>query len=108
MGILIFFGLELIGVGILITSALFAKSQIAIVIWGIVAAILMALECIFLNLMAGVGSATSGQQTGYAFTHYMIAVSALALVIYFVVAPALLERRKIENPFRKDAKAGQE
>jgi len=49
----------------LVLSVVFVRKAAAYFICGIFAAIFMLLECMLLYQMAGIGSATSGSQSGY-------------------------------------------
>jgi hypothetical protein len=81
-GTLVFFGLGLLALVILACSAIWARSAAAVLVWGVIAMLLMALQCFLLNWAAGIGSATSGSQHGYANTTGAITVFTICLVVY--------------------------
>jgi hypothetical protein len=93
VGLICFFGLGLLGLAILGLSIAFSRSRTAVVIWGIVASVPMALECALLTAFAGIGSATSGSQAGYRAVTIVFWVLALSLVGYFPLALYMLRRR---------------
>ena len=56
MGTLFFFGLGLLALLILLLAGFFARSKIVVILAGVIATVLMVLECLLLNLLAGIGS----------------------------------------------------
>jgi uncharacterized membrane protein YjfL (UPF0719 family) len=92
--ILCFWGLGLLGLGILIASALRSRSATAIVSWGLIAMVLLILESMLLINLAGIGSATSTSQTGYKAAGTAVLVFLLCEGIYFPLAFARLAIRK--------------
>lgn len=86
-GSLFFFGLGLIGISILVLASFYARTKFGVVLSGCVAAIFLALESLLLGAMAGIGSATSGEQTGYHMAGWFILFSVVSLLVYFFVAP---------------------
>ena len=86
IGLICFFGLGLLGLGILLFSIACSRSRTAVVIWGIVAAIPMALECALLTAFAGIGSATSGSQAGYRVVAIVFLVLVVSLISNFPLA----------------------
>jgi len=93
VGLICFFGLGVLGLGILGVSALHSRSGTGVVIWGVVAAIPLALECMLLTTLAGIGSATSGSQAGYRLVTVVSWVLVVSLVGYFPLALYGLRRR---------------
>ena len=93
-GLICFFGLALVGLGILAFSAAYSRSRVAVVVWALVAAIPMALECVLLTAFAGIGSATSGSRAGYRLVTVVFWVMAVGFVSYFPLALFRLSRRK--------------
>jgi uncharacterized membrane protein YjfL (UPF0719 family) len=93
IGLLCFFGLGLIGLIILIFSARFSRSIKAVIFWGVVAGVFMVLECLLLGAMAGIGSATSGSQSGYHLLGWAIIVFVVSLIIYFLLALAKFNKK---------------
>lgn len=94
IGLLCFFGLGIIGLIILVLSARYSRSAIAVISWGIVAGVFMVLECLLLGAMAGIGSATSGSQSGYHLLGWVIIVFVASLIIYFLLALAKFDKSK--------------
>jgi uncharacterized membrane protein YjfL (UPF0719 family) len=94
ISLLFFFGLGLIGLVILIVSARYSRSVKAVVTWGIVAGVFMVVECLLLGAMAGIGSATSGSQSGYHLLSWPIIVFVASLIIYFLLALAKFDKSK--------------
>ena len=93
VGLICFFGLGVLGLGILCFSGLYSRSWTGVVVWGAVAAIPMALECILLTTFAGIGSATSGSQAGYRLVTVVFWVLVASFVGYFTLALYRLRRR---------------
>jgi hypothetical protein len=85
LGLLLFFGFEVLALLTLLLSAIFGRSSRAFVVFGFVAVLLMLPECLILAWGAGVGSATSGQQAGYSVLLWAIGVFILALFCYAIV-----------------------
>jgi hypothetical protein len=98
MGILFFLGLGILALLVLLLAGLFARGKFMVILAGIVAAILMVLECLLLNLLAGIGSATSTSQQGYQMLEITIAVFVLSLTAYFPLALARIKARKNRPP----------
>jgi hypothetical protein len=93
-GILLFFGLGLAALLILLLSARFARSVLAVVSWGLIAIVLMVLECMLLTYLAGIGSATSGSQAGYRIVTIAFALFAISVPLYFAFALGRVRKKK--------------
>src|SRR5215210_1126996 len=93
LGLLLFFGLGLLGLTTLILSAIYSRSTIAVIVWGVIASILLVLECVFMIWLAGIGAATSGSSGG--MTGIVFLISVLSLFIYFPAA--ILRIRKAQD-----------
>ncbi len=93
LGLMLFFGLGLAALVVLTLSAIYSRSVAAIILWGLVAIGLMVLECALLTFTAGVGSATSGLQSGYRILRIVFFVFSVSLAIYFTVAFGRIFRR---------------
>jgi hypothetical protein len=90
---LLFFGLGAAGFCVLVFSAFYARKAISFILWGLVATGFYVLHCVFWSWLAGVGSATSGSQSGYRLLSQMAGFFAASLVIYACVACIRLWRR---------------
>ena len=93
-GFLMFFGLGLAGLLVLFLSARYARSELAVVVWGVIAAVLMVLECLVLNALAGLASATSTSQHGYRILSVAVVVFALSQIAYFPLAMVRVQNRR--------------
>ena len=94
MGILFFFGLGILALLVLLVAGFFAPGKKTVILAGIIAAILMVLECLLLNVLAGIGSATSTSQDGYRMLEITAAIFSLSLAAYFPPALARVRTRK--------------
>jgi hypothetical protein len=93
-GVLLFFGLSLVGVGILYMGGSSAQSKSAVIGWGIIGAIFLGLECFVVTFASRFGSAFSGEPTGTGLVGFMIAFSVIMLGVYFKKAFARLKKQK--------------
>ena len=65
MGMILVIVFFMAGPGILILSLVFSRRWLPLFVFGIIAGVVMALEYKLAISMAGIGSATSGSQSGY-------------------------------------------
>jgi hypothetical protein len=93
MGILFFLGLGILALLVLLLAGFFAPGKVTVILAGLIAAILMVLECLLLNVLAGIGSATSTSQQGYQVLEITIAIFVLSLAAYFPLALIRVKRR---------------
>ena len=90
-----FFGMGILALAIFFLSACFARSLWSIALSSVMAGVFMLLECALLKWLAGVGSATSGSQSGYAVLNWIGCFFIFCFVIYFPLALWRLNKRKI-------------
>lgn len=95
LNILFFFGLGLFGLCILLLSALFSRKAISLILWGAVASGFFVLECVLLAWTAGIGSATSGSQSGYEFLFRIVAFFIAILTLYGFIVFKRLRRKRL-------------
>jgi hypothetical protein len=93
MAAFIFFGLGLIGLAILALSALYATSHSQAIGKGIIGSIFLGLQSLLLMFVSGVGSATSGSQTGYCVSSLIVVFFVLCIAAYFWFVPTIAQRR---------------
>ncbi len=93
-GVFLFFGLSLVGVGILYMGGSIAQSKAAVIGWGIFGAIFLGLECFVVKFASRFGSAFSGEPTGTGLVGFMIAFSVIVLGVYFQKAFVRLKQKK--------------
>jgi hypothetical protein len=91
IGIVLFYGLEIVAVLILIGSALFARLRVVVIICGIIAAGLMAGEWFLWWVLAAMDHAQLSADTNL---KVVSAISVLSLLIYFPVAIARLKAHR--------------
>ncbi|HOI37073.1 MAG TPA: hypothetical protein PLF11_06785 [Bacillota bacterium] len=94
LNIAFLFGLGVLALTVLLLAGCFARGKVMIVLAAAIAVVLMVLECLLLNLLAGIGSATSTSQQGYQMLKITIAVFVLSLAAYFPLALARIKARK--------------
>jgi hypothetical protein len=91
IGILFEFGLGIIALLILVSSALHPKNVRNVLIRGMVAAIFLGLQCILSIFLVSAFSQIAGPEVtrrGEAITGIVILISAFSLAVYFPVAIA--------------------
>jgi hypothetical protein len=100
------FGLGVLALLILLLAGCFARGKVTVILAGILAAILMVLECLLLNVLAGIASATSTSQQGYQMLEITVAIFVVSLAAYFPLAFIRVKRRSnSRGPWAKDAGA---
>jgi len=96
MGIILVIAFFVAGPGILILSLVFSRRWLPLVIGGIIAGVVMALEYKFAVAMAGIGSATSGEQSGYDQARRLGLSFCGSFIAYILLA--LIKLAKVRKP----------
>ena len=92
LGVFLFLILGLAGPIILLLSFLYSRSWAAVISCGVVACVIMVLECLLIDWLAGIGSATGGGQAAYGVLLVAICYFGLCLLFYFT--GAIIKLRK--------------
>ena len=98
LNFLFLYGLGVLALLVLVLAGCFARGKVMVILAGIVAIGIMVLECLLLNVLAGIASATSTSQQGYKPLEGMIAVFVISLAAYFPLAFIRIKNRGKSNP----------
>lgn len=91
MVLLELYSFAILGVLILVVAAIFVRTKTEAVICGLVGALLIAAQCLFIFALAGTGRAWSGD-TGNGWLPFAWALGGVvAVIVYFVVTFARIE-----------------
>jgi len=87
-------GLVIPALAILFLAFVFSRTKSGSIACGIVAAILMGLQCLFLWVAIGSGEAWSGRTSASDIPGFLLIGCVVVLVVYFALTP----RARRENP----------
>ena len=96
MGIILVVAFFMAGPGLLVLALVFSRRWLPLVIGGIIAGVVMVLEYKFAVSMAGLGSATSGDQSGYVQARRLGLFFCGSFVAYLLLA--LIKLAKVGKP----------
>lgn len=92
--LLVFLGFGIPALFLLLLTALFARTERAIVASGLIAAFLMAFQCLALFALIGWGEAWSGDSGSDSLVGWLAVGFGFTVIIYFRVATLLASKRR--------------
>ena len=97
LGFILVFGPAVLGLLILLLAAVFARTRVAVICWGVVAALLLGWECLFFFILPGVGGhAGAAPPAGWEYYQipcFMLLGSVVFSWIYFAYGLRRIRKR---------------